>query len=328
MTHLFTLSRRNLLRGVALATTVSTPGLFAQPAWPVKPIRFVIGYPAGGGTDVVARAALQSLADTLSQSVVIDNKTGASGNIAAAEVARSPADGYTLLVGPSSQISINPHLFKMGFNPDTELVTGPAFARFRFYLVTRQGLAARNLKELVEMARANPGKITYGSSGNGTPPHLVAETFLKAAGIKAVHVPYRGAAPAVQALLGGEVDFVIDPGVSFPHVKAGKLKMLGVPSAKRAPAFPDVPTFIESGFAGMDYDTLVGIWAPAGTPAEVLQKMSAALSKAVAMPAIKERFGGLGAEGELVPATEFHAVVQNESRVFSGVIKDLNLKVE
>lgn len=328
MTHPFTLSRRNLLRGAALVAAAPTPGLFAQSAWPAKPIRLVVGYPAGGGTDVIARAAAQHLSETLGQSVVVDNKTGASGNIAAAEVARAPADGYTLLVGPSSQISINPHLFKMGFNPDTDLVTGPAFARFRFYLVARPGIAARNLKELVDTARANPGKMSYGSSGNGTPPHLVAETFLKAAGIKATHVPYRGAAPAVQALLGGEVDFVIDPGVAFPHVKAGRLNMLAVPSAKRAPAFPDVPTFIESGFAGMDYDTLVGVWAPAGTPAEVLQRVSAALARAVALPAIKERFGGLGAEAELVPASDFHAVVQKESRVFSGVIKDLDLKVE
>jgi tripartite-type tricarboxylate transporter receptor subunit TctC len=302
--------------------------LHAQTAWPNKPVRFVLGYAPGGGSDVMARTVSQPIADAIGQSIVVDNKPGASGNIGTAEVARAAPDGYTFMVGPTTQVSANPFLFKLNFNPATELLPVAALGRFQLHLITRGDFPAKTVRQLIEYARANPGKLTYASTGPGTPPHLVAEAFLKQAGITALAVPYRGSGPALQAMLAGETDFTIDPGVAFPHVKAGKLNMLGVASAKRPPLFPDVPTLIESGVPGMEFDAWVGVWAPTGTPADIRAKMSAAVAKSLMLASTKERFAGLSGEASFLDAAAFKGVIDRETAVFSTLIKDLNLKLD
>lgn len=320
--------RRFMATGAALTATGSLCSALAQAAWPNRTIRFVIGYPAGGGSDVMGRVVGTPAGELLGQTIVVDNKPGASGNIATSEVARATADGYTFLVGPSTNMSANPFLYKLNFNPATDLVPVCALGRFQLHLVTRADHPAKNVRQLIEYGRANPGKFTYASSGPGTPPHLVSEYFLRQAGITGVQVPYRGAAPALQAVLAGETDFVIDPGIAFPHVKAGKLQMLGVASAKRSSVFPDVPTLIESGVPGMEFDAWIGVWAPAATPADPKARLAAAAAKALASAAVKERFASLSGEAIYLDAAGFQKVIDRESTIFGPLIKDLNLKLD
>ncbi len=320
--------RRFIGAAGAFAGATFLPGANAQSAWPNKPIRFVLGYPPGGGTDVMARLVGGPASAILGQTIVVDNKPGASGNIATAEVARAAPDGYTFLAGPSTNMSANPFLFTLNFNPANDLVPVAALGRLQLYLATRVDHPAKTIRQLIEYGRANPGKLTYASSGPGTPPHLVSEYFLRKAGITAVQVPYRGAAPALQAVLAGECDFVIDPGIAIPHVRAGKLALLGVASTKRPSGFPEVPTLIESGIAGADFDAWIGVWAPAATPADARNKMSAALSQALAQPAVKEKFAALNAEALYQDAGGMQKIVERESGIFSGLVKELNLKLD
>lgn len=320
-------SRRLIVKAMGLAPLASIIPATAQAAWPNKPLRLVVGFAPGGGTDVGARALSQPLSRSLGQPVIVDNRPGAGGNLSSAAVAHAAADGHTFLAAPTTLISANPYLYKMNFNPAKELIAGPALGRFQLYLVTRAGLGVKSLEELLAMARANPGKLSYASSGPGTLPHLIMELFLKQAGIKVVHVPYRGSALVVQAVLGGEADFGIDPGMSFPHARAGKLKMLSLLSAKRSVQFPEVPTFIEAGFPSMEYDGWLGMWAPAGTPPDVLQKISHAIESAVSLPAVREKFTMLGAEALYLDPAAFGKIVQRESNTFSALIQELKLTI-
>lgn len=327
MTSKSNISRRTVVGAVAAALSASSGSLFAQAPWPAKPIRMVLGYAPGGGSDVMARAVGQPLTESLGQPVVVDNKPGASGNIATTEVARAAPDGYTFLLAPTTQVTANPYLYKMSINPRTELVPVAALGRFPHYLVTRQGLPFKSVKELIEFGRANPGKLTYAITGQGASPHLVAEAFLAAAKITAVQVPYRGSGPALQAMLASEVDFVMDPGIAAPYVQAGKLNILAVASAKRTALFPDVPTFIESGMPEMEFDAWVGVWAPAGTPADVLARMSGAIAQALGTAAVKTRFSSLSAEALYMDANRFRDVIVREEKEYSALIKKLDIKI-
>ena len=199
--------------------------------------------------------------------------------------------------------------------------------RFPHYLVTRQGLPFKTLKELIEYGRANPGKLTYAVTGVGASPHLVAEAFLAGAGISAVQVGYRGSGPALLAMLASEVDFVMDPGVAAPHVQSGKLNMLAVASDKRTALFPQVPTFMESGMPNMEFDAWVGIWAPAGTPAAVIARMGGAISSALGSATVKTRYSALSAEALYMDANRFQALIDREEKEYSALIKRLNIKL-
>jgi tripartite-type tricarboxylate transporter receptor subunit TctC len=321
------ISRRTVLGAAAAALAASSGNLLAQAAWPTKPIRLVLGYAPGGGSDVMARAVGQPLTESLGQSVVVDNKPGASGNIATTEVARAAPDGYTFLLAPTTQVTANPYLYKMSINPRTDLVPVAGLGRFPHYLVTRQGLPFKTVKELVEFGRANPGKLTYAITGQGASPHLVAEAFLAAAKITAVQVPYRGSGPALQAMLASEVDFVMDPGIAAPHVQSGKLNILAVASAKRTALFPEVPTFIEAGMPEMEFDAWVGVWAPTGTPAEVISRMGSAISQALTTAPVKTRFSSLSAEALYMDSNRFRDLIAREEREYSALIKKLDIKI-
>lgn len=317
--------RRSLL-ALAVATTGLLPLAHAQ-SWPAKPIKVIVNFPPGGAADQLARIVGQPLSEALGQPVVIENRGGAGGNIGGDAVAKSPADGYTLLLSSGGMVSINPHLYaRMPFDPAKDLRPVASIARIAVYLVTRPELPVKNVNELVAHLKANPGKVTFGSPGTGSSPHLAAELLKSMTGTYAVHVPYRGGGPALQDLLGGQFDFWFDPGVGLPHVRTGKLKLLAVGSPKRSPLFPDVPTMNEAGLKGFDADSYFGLYAPAATPNEVVTRVNAEMNKILANASIRERIVALG--GEAAPGTpaEFGARAATDSKRFGELIKSRGIK--
>ena len=235
--------RRRLLQALSIAALASAGcAALAQPAsnWPAKPVRIVVGFAPGGSTDVMARILSQSLSESLGQPVIIDNKPGASGNISASEVIRAAPDGHTFLIAPTSVETANPSLFKSTILPSRDLIPVASVGRTQMYLIAKPQMAAKDARDLVALAKARPGTLSYASAGAGTPPHLACELFKQATGTDVTHVPYRGAAPALQDVLSGQADFVCDPGIAFPHIRTGKVKLLGIVSARRSPFFPEI----------------------------------------------------------------------------------------
>jgi len=323
--------RRALAYTLLGFSTIVTPLIsHAQtPAWPQKPIRVVVGFAPGGTTDVIARLVSQAMSDALGQPIVIDNKPGASGNIAAAEVVRAAPDGYTFLIAPTSVETANPSLFKSSLLPSRDLTPVAGIGRTQMYLVAKPQMPAKDVKDLVALAKAQPGKMSYASAGAGTPPHLACELFKQATHTPDItHIPYRGAAPALQDVLSGQADFVCDPGIAFPHIKTGKVKLLGIVSAKRSPFFPDVPTVAEQGFKGADLDIWFGMWAPNNTPADVLARMNKEIGKALAQANVKARYGDLGAETTWLETAEFKTLLTTEGRVLSNLIREQKISVD
>ena len=326
-------SKRRLLGALALAGTAFGLLVLQQPvhaqteAWPNKPIKVIVNFPAGGAADQIARAVTVPLQTALGQPVVVENRGGAGGNIGGEAVAKSPADGYTLLMSSGGMVSVNPHLYpKMPFDPAKDLVPVAAAARVLVFLEVRPTLPVNNIQEFMQYLKAHPGKLSFGTPGNGSSPHLAAEMLKAQANVFAVHVPYRGAAPAMQDLLGGQVDFMFDPGIGLSHVKAGKLKLLAVGSAKRSPLFPDVPTLDEVGLKGFDADTWFGFYAPAGTPPEVVARLNSEINKVLATPAVKERITALGGVSAPMSPADFHARAAIDSTRFGALIKARNIK--
>lgn len=322
-------ARRGVLAACAcLGLGLALAGPAGAQAWPGKPVRIVVGFAPGGSTDVMARILAQSVGESIGQTVLIDNKPGASGNIAAAEVARAAPDGHTFLIAPTSVQTANPWLFKSTLRPARDLTPVGSIGKTQMYLVAKPQIAASSVRELVALAKAQPGKLSYASAGTGTPPHLACEMFKVASGTFVTHIPYRGAAPALQDVLSGQADFVCDPGIAFPHIRSGKAKLLGVVSAKRSPFFPDVPTVGEQGVAGADLDIWFGLWAPNGTPPEVLARMNQAVGQALAQPALAKRYGDLGAEPVAMATPEFRALLEREGRQLEQLIKAQGITVE
>lgn len=323
------LLRRRLLQ-VAAASACSLAAFSSAQAqsWPAKPIKIVVGFAPGGTTDVMARVMAQSLGEALGQPVVVDNKPGASGNVAASEVIRAPADGYTFLIAPTSFETANPFLFKQTIAPAKDLTPVVGVGRSQMYLLVKPESTFKDAKEFVTYARANPGKLSYSSAGAGTPPHLAGELFKKVTGIYATHIPYRGAAPALQDVLANQADYVFDPGIGFPHVRSGKVRMLAVAGAKRSSFFPDVPTLAELGFKGAELDIWFGLWAPNGTPAEITARVGREVAKALALPGTRTRYEALGAEPVGLDNAEFKALLVNETRLLSGLIKEAKINID
>jgi tripartite-type tricarboxylate transporter receptor subunit TctC len=316
------LRRSLLLAGLALAAGPA----FAQ-AWPAKPIKLVVNFAPGGVADVIARTIAQPLQESLGQTVVVENRGGSNGNIGGDAVAKSAPDGYTLLMSSGGMVSVNPHLYaKMAFDPTKDLVPVAAAARVSVYLVVKPDYPAQDVAAFLADLKANGAKRSFGSPGNGSSPHLAAEMMKAQAKVDATHVPYRGAAPALTDLLAGQVNFLFDPGIAMPHVKAGRLRMLAVGSLKRSPLFPEVPTLNEAGLKGFDADTYFGFYAPAGTPAEVVQKLNAEINRILGTAAVKERIAGLG--GEPVPMTppQFHAKAMEDSQRFGAIIRERGIQ--
>lgn len=316
-------SRRTVLAALGAA---ALPGVQAQPAWPAKPIRVIVNFPPGGAADALARMINLPLQEALGQPVVVENRGGAGGNIGGEAVAKAPADGYTFLMSSGGMVSINPFLYpNMPFNPSRDLVPVAAVARVAVYLVTRPDFPAKNLREFTAYLKANPGKTSFGSPGNGSSPHLAGELYKSMTDTFAVHVPYRGGGPALQDLLGNQFDFWFDPGVGLPHVRSGRLKLLAVGSLKRSPLFPDVPTLDEAGLKGFDADSYFGLYAPAGTPQAVVTRMNTEVNRILEQPAIKERIVALGGEAAPMPPAGFGARAATDTQRFGALIKARNI---
>lgn len=317
-----------LIHAPLLAAMATAGPLAAVQPWPGKPVRFVVSFPPGGLADVMMRLLQQPLADALGQPVLIENRSGASGNLAADVVAKS-GDGHSFLVTTSTVESVNPYMFaSMPFDPGKDLAHVALLANSRLFLVARPGLPVRDLKTFVEYAHANPGKLSYGSPGTGSTPHLAGEMFKHAAGFFATHVPYRGAQPALQDVLAGQIDFAFVPGTALIWARNGKLRLLAVASPSRAPEAPDTPTFAEQGFGEVQVDTLFGVYAPAGTPPEVVERLNREINRPLALPSTKARFAEIGAEPMPMSPAAFKSAVQAESVRFAALVKARQIKAE
>lgn len=326
-------SRRRLLAAAGAALCLATPA-FAQaqapaPAYPTKPVKLVVPYPPGGPTDIVARLVAQKLSDAMGQQFIVDNRPGAGGNPGAELVARSPADGYTLVVATTAH-AINPSLFKnlgyslsKDFAPVSQLTSGP------LVIVANPQLPAKNVAELIALAKAKPGELNFASSGNGQSTHLSAELFAAMAGVKMNHIPYKGSAPALTDTMGGQTQLIFDTMLSaMPHVKAGKLKALAVTSATRSPVAPDLPTVAESGLPGYEAIAWNGLLAPAGTPPEVLARLSAELKKVLAAPDVKDKFEAQGFAASWNSPEDFGRFMSAEVDKWAKVVKTSGAKVD
>jgi tripartite-type tricarboxylate transporter receptor subunit TctC len=324
-----TLSRRALaVCTAALLAAAALPAAAQTGAWPSKPVRLVVGFAPGGGTDVMARALAQAMTESTGQTFIVDNKPGASGNVSAAEVARAAPDGYTILVAPTSVETANPYLFKSELLPSRDLSPVMGIGRMQMYVVARPTIEAQDLKELIAQAKAQPGKLTYASAGTGTPPHLAGELFKQSTATFVTHVPYRGSAPALQDVMAGHADFVFDPGIAFPHIRSGRVKLLAVASERKSPFFPEAPTYADLGIKNASLDIWFGVWSPNNLPAPVAERLSREIAKALASPTLKERFNSLGAEPVALENAAFRKLLADEGKTLSALIRDRKIVLE
>lgn len=313
---------------VSLGALTAAPTALAQ-TWPDKPLKIVVGFPPGGAADQIARLVATPLGEALGQPVVVENRAGANGNIAGDAVAKAPADGYTLLMGSGGMVSVNPHIYsRMAFDPVKDLTPVASAARVLVYLMARPTLEVKSAQELIAHAKANPGRLSYGSAGNGSSPHLAGEMLKSQAGIFAVHVPYRGAAPALTDLMGGQIDYYFDPGIGLQHAKAGRTKLLAVGSMKRSPLFPDVPTLDEIGLKGFDADSVFGFYAPASTPAPVVNRLNQEINRILGIAAARDRIAALGGEALPLSPAEFGKRGADDSQRFGAIIRERKISAD
>lgn len=297
--------------------------------YPAKPIRMVVPFAAGGVVDSTARLLVPKMSAALAQPIVIDNRPGAGGNIAADLVAKSPADGYTILITTHGH-AISPSIFKkLPYDPARDFAAVTQIASSFLVLVSGPKLAAASVKELIVLARANPGRLNYGSTGLGAPPHLVGELFKQTAGIDVVHVPYKGDAPMYQALLASEVDFAFGPlGNAIQHIQSGNLRALGMTGSRRSDAIPQVPTMVEAGVPGFELTGWLGLFAPAAIPRPAIGRLYAAAADAIADPAVRERFPALGYEPVASRPEEFAARFERDLALYARVIHEARIPLQ
>lgn len=314
---------------VALAASAIAGNVAAQTDYPQKPLRLVVGLPAGSQADTVARLFGQKLAEALGKPVVVENLAGAAGNIAADRVAKAAPDGYTLGLLGEVQIVINPSLYKLAYDPVNDFAPVSQVAVYPNMLVVHNAVQAKNVKELVTLAKAQSGGLTFASGGSGTSPHMAAELFKSVAGLDIRHVPYKGVVVAMPDLLGGRVTMMLGPiGLVLPMVREGKLRALAVTSLKRSSAAPDSPTIAESGYPGFEYAGWYGLLAPAGTPATIVRRLSLETVKALALPDLRAKLADLGLDATGNSPDEFAAIIKVEMPKWANVIKDAGIKAD
>jgi len=305
-------------------------GLVHAQDYPGKPVRMVVGFPPGGGTDVVARIIAPRYSELLGQSVVIENRPGATGTMAAGQVAKSAPDGYTIMMGHVSVNAIAPALFSnLQYDVIKDFAPIGIAAAVPHLVTVHPSVPAKSLKELIQFLKSKPD-LTFPSAGNGSMPHLAGEIFCALAGVKLVHVPYKGSGQSMQDLLGGQhlVAFDTMP-ASAPHVRSGRLRALATSSAARLPAFPDVPTAEEAGLAGYQVTTWYGVFAPAGTPPAIVKRLHADLVKAMQTPDTRSKLEGIGADGTVSRSPEeFAALVRADTARYAKIVKDIGLKMD
>ena len=324
------LSSPRIARCLAFVLAIGlAPHLLAQ-TYPARPIRLVVPFPPGGAVDFYARVVQPALSEALGQSVLIDNKAGASGMVGAGIVAQSPADGYTLLLGNIASLAINVGIYdKMPYDPRRDFTHIVRTVDVNYVLVTHPGVPARTVAELITHAKANPGKLSYGSAGSGSLPHLGTELLKAQAGIDMVHVPYKGGGPMVTDALGGQIQVVLgDQANLMPHVQTGKLRALAVATTKRSVNAPDIPTIAESGLPGFDATAWQGLVGPAGMPADVVKRLNEAFNKVMATPAIRDKLVGGGLEPIGGTPQQFSRFIDSEISKWVKIAKDVGAKAE
>jgi tripartite-type tricarboxylate transporter receptor subunit TctC len=310
-------------------TMLSLP-VFAAEQFPTRPIRVVVPYAPGGNVDISARIIAPPLAEALGQSVVVDNRPGAGGNLGASLVAKSTPDGYTLLVGSSGPLSVNPVIFKnLPYDSLKDFAPISTVQAVPLVLLASPKSGYNTVADVIAAAKSRPGKVTMASAGAGTTNHFAIELFAQMANVKVLHVPYKGSGPALSELLGGQVETMVDQlAASIGYVKDGRLKVLAVTTAQRASALPAVPTLDELGYKGFQASTLLGLLAPASTPKPVVAKLNTALRKVMDNNAVAERFRGLGANPGASSPEEFSTRIRDELAQWRALVKKLDLKFE
>ena len=319
------------LGAAALASVcLGTSGLAVAQSYPERPVKLVVPFPPGGPTDGMARIIGQKLAEKWGHPVIIENRGGAGGGIAAESVAKSAPDGYTLFFGTTGTQTINPSLYaKLAYDPVKDFVPISLVATTANVLVVNPSLPVKTVKDLIEYARANPGKLTFGSAGNGSSNHLAGELLKSMAGIEMVHVPYKGSAPALNDLLGGQLSMMFDVlSTALPQVASGKTRAIGVTSPKRSSIAPEVPTIAESGLNGYEVVIWFGVLAPTGTPATVVNRVSADLAAILKTPEMQERLAKIGAEPAGTTPEQFAAIMRADTAKWSKVVKASGARVD
>jgi tripartite-type tricarboxylate transporter receptor subunit TctC len=297
---------------------------WAQSNYPNRPVRIIVAFPPGQATDQVARAIAQQMTDSFGQQFIVDNRPGAASIIGAEAAAKAPNDGYTLFMGSSGSLAVNPGIYaKLPYDPVRDYTPiGMAF-KVPFFVVVRPEFPANSIKELVAHLKANPNKVNFGTAGSGASNHLSTEAFMSAAGVSMVHVPYKGSPPAVTDLLGGQIGLMFETGpLVMPHVKAGRLKVLAVSSGHRSQAAPELTTVAETGYPGFEMVGWAGLLAPTGTPREIVNRLNPELVRIVNQQALKDRFATLGAELLSSTPEEFGAYIRSEIAKWGKVTKD------
>ncbi|MEN3296252.1 MAG: hypothetical protein V7642_5505 [Burkholderiales bacterium] len=315
-----------ILFGLALAGFSCAS--FADPAYPAKPIRLVVPFTSGGGTDTMARVVANKLAESLKGTIVIDNRPGAGGNIGIDNAAKSAPDGYTIVMATTGNLAINPALYaKMPFNPLKDLTPISTVALSPLVFVAPANSPFKSIADVVAAAKARPGEISFGSPGNGSLAHLTGELFQQAAGIKMQHIPYKGAAQAITDVMGGQIHLylsTVPPAIA--QIKGGKLRAIAVTSGKRAEDMPNVPTIAEGGYKGFDASTWYGLLAPAGTPALIIERLNAEVNRVLKMPEVQEKIRAEGGQVMGGTSAEFSALLKNDILKWGQVVKDSGVK--
>jgi tripartite-type tricarboxylate transporter receptor subunit TctC len=325
----------NSLRKFGLAAVVALASMLSLAAWgadtyPSKPVRMIVAFAPGGATDILARLLANELSKSLGQSFVVENKSGGGGNIGTEAVVRAEPDGYTLHFGAAGNITINPSLFtNMTFDPAVDLAPVAPMASTMNLLVVHPSVKANTVKELIALAKASPGKMTFASSGNGGTIHLSGELFKMMAEVDILHVPYRGSSPAMIDMVGGRTNMMFDNLPSaLPHVQAGKLRALAVTGRERSRALPDVPTIAEAGLPGYEATTWFGVFAPARTPQPIIDRLSKAINEALNRPAVVEEIRKMGGEPMHMSQAEFRQLIATDTEKWRKVVTTANVKVD
>jgi len=327
-----TLARRNFL-GAAISMTMATavPTAQAQPGYPSRPIKMVVPNPAGGGTDIMGRLAAEAIHAQFGQPVIVDNRAGSSGMIAADAVLQLPADGYTLFAVYSGVMTVNPAIYKdkLRYSPLKDFVPVAPIAEVPNVLVVNASLPVNSVADLIELAKSKPGKLNYASSGNGVSNHLAMELFKQMAGVQITHIPYRGGAPAMVDLIGGQVDVMFNNMAEMTgQLKNPRLRILAVATDKRVPTLPDVPTVAESGLKGYEMKLWYGVVAKAETPPDIVEKLNAAIRIQFEKPEMRNRLAKLASLPMPMSSAEFRGMIAQEQSKWAKVVSEANIKVE
>lgn len=311
---------------VTLALACAGQGVTHAQAWPSKPIKLIVPYPPGGNSDLIGRMIADKISGPLGQQVVVENRAGAGATIGAQVAARAPADGYTLLLAPTAVMAITHHLRKVPYDPEQDFAPIASVSSSYGIVAARKDLPASNMAELIALARKDPGKLTFGSAGTATATHLSGEIVHSKAGIKVLHVPYKGSAESLNDLVGGRIDLIYDP-VALVQIKAGNVKALGVTSTVRHPELPGVPTLKEQGLE-VPGGSWFGLFAPRGTPPEIVNRVAAEVERAMAAPGVREQLVKFSQFPEFRGPAAFAAEIRADSAFYKDLIQRLGIKVE